>query len=50
MINVINPKCILCKTTIPNYNYEGEPKETHCSSCKLPDMIDIKHRKCIVCK
>jgi hypothetical protein len=43
-------KCIVCKITRPNFNYENETKATHCSKCALPDMIDIKNRKCIICK
>ena len=46
----MSPKCIVCKETTPVFNYEGEKKATHCSGCKLENMIDIKSPKCIVCK
>ena len=50
MVDIKNPKCIVCKKTRPSYNYQGETKATHCKACSLPDMVDIKHPKCIVCK
>ena len=34
-----------CKT-IPNFNYEGKTIALYCATHKLPDMIDIKHKKC----
>jgi len=43
-------KCIICKLKSPTFNFEGEKTPTHCSKCKLENMIDIKHPKCIVCK
>ena len=43
-------KCIVCKKTRANFNLPGETKATHCASCKLENMIDIKNPKCIVCK
>ena len=39
-------KCIVCEKTRPYFNFEGEKKATHCSSCKLENMVDIKHPKC----
>ena len=43
-------KCIVCKEKQPNFNLPGEKTATHCSGCKLENMIDIKNPKCIVCK
>ena len=31
------------------YNYKGETKPLYCSSCKLDNMIDVIHHKCIIC-
>ena len=31
------------------YNYKGETKPLYCSSCKLDNMIDVIHDKCIIC-
>ena len=33
----------------PLYNYKGESKPLYCSSCKLDNMIDVIHHKCIIC-
>ena len=38
-----------CKITRPVFNLPGE-KTAYCGGCKLENMIDIKHPKCIVCK
>jgi hypothetical protein len=46
MINIKDPKCIVCNEKIPNYAMPGETKAKHCVGCKLKDMIDIKHPKC----
>ena len=50
MIDIKNPKCIVCKIKIPTFNLPGEKTATHCGICRLENMIDIKHPKCIVCK
>jgi hypothetical protein len=50
MVDIISPKCIVCKKTRPTFNKPGETKATHCSKCADPDMEDIKNPKCIVCK
>ena len=50
MIDIKNPKCIVCKTKRSSFNYENESKATHCKECSLNGMIDIKNPKCIVCK
>ena len=42
-------KCINCNLKQPNYNYQNEKIPLYCKSCKLDDMIDIKHKKCITC-
>ena len=31
------------------YNYKGETKPLYCFSCKLDNMIDVIHHKCIIC-
>ena len=45
-------KCITCKEKRPNLSiYAGETNcIAHCSGCKLENMVDIKHPKCITCK
>ena len=50
MVDIKNPKCIVCKKLLPTYNKPEETKATHCSKCADSDMEDIKHPKCIVCK
>ncbi len=44
-------KCLIdyCKTR-PNFNYEGEKQAIYCSKHKLEDMIDVIHKKCILCQ
>src|SRR5574343_550456 len=31
------------------FNYPGNPKGLCCSKCKLNDMVDVTHKKCIMC-
>ena len=31
------------------FNYKGETKGLYCSKCKLDNMIDVIHYKCIIC-
>ena len=50
MINIISPKCIVCKKKCPSFNNKGEKKATHCGGCSLTNMVDIKSPKCILCK
>ena len=50
MIDVCNPKCIICKNKQPNFNLPTESKGLYCNDCKLPDMIDVVNPKCISCK
>ena len=33
-----------------NFNYEGEDEPLYCKKCSEPDMVDIKHPKCLKCK
>ena len=44
---------ILLKLSIeiqPNLNYPNEKQELYCNDCKLENMIDVRHKKCIICK
>jgi hypothetical protein len=47
-IKTTNNLCKICNKT-PSYGYIGT-KATHCSLCKLDSMINLKHKKCEVCK
>jgi hypothetical protein len=40
----------VCGKSYPNYNYLTESRPKYCNKCKLDEMIDIKHKKCITCK
>ena len=46
MVNIKHPKCIVCKLKIPVFNLPGETKATHCSGCKLENMVNIISPKC----
>jgi hypothetical protein len=52
MEDVTRKKC-QCKPPLkkkhPNYGYKGKPA-TRCVVCKLPGMINVNSKKCIVCK
>jgi hypothetical protein len=50
MIDVIIPKCVVCKKKQPVFNYENESKATHCKGCSEVGMVDILSPKCIICK
>ena len=41
--------CSTRKLHKPNLNYPNEKRALYCKSCKLEDMIDILHKKCITC-
>ena len=45
----MHSKCIICNLKYPNFNYKDEQKALYCASCKLDDMIDVKHKRCITC-
>ncbi len=42
-------KCSVCGIRAC-YNYTGETIGLYCSGCALPNMVDVKHPKCITCK
>jgi len=46
MVDIRNKKCIKCNIKIPNFNYRNEKAVLYCADCKLPDMIDIRNKKC----
>lgn len=50
MIDIIHPKCIVCKIKQPAFGLPDDKVAQYCATCKEDDMIDIKSHKCIVCK
>jgi hypothetical protein len=42
-------KCLTCKTKEASFGLEGG-RVVSCKGCKTPEMIDLKSKKCIVCK
>jgi uncharacterized protein YajQ (UPF0234 family) len=50
---IINKKYNICIHNDCNkhtcFNYKNKSKALYCKQHKLPDMVDIKHKKCITC-
>jgi hypothetical protein len=42
---------MLCKNCgkTASFGRLGDTSPTYCKNCKEPDMLDIKHKKCIKC-
>ena len=49
MINIKNPKCIICNNIRPIFGMINDKKPQYCKKCKLDGMIDIINRKCLKC-
>jgi hypothetical protein len=49
MINVLSPKCIICKDKQPTFNLPTESKPLYCADCKEANMENIVSPKCIIC-
>ena len=49
MIDIINPKCIICNNKRPYFAMADEIKAQYCANCKLDNMINIISSKCIIC-
>ena len=43
-------KCIACNLKHPNFNHKDEQKALYSNTCKLENLVDIKHKQCITCK
>lgn len=50
MKNVLNKMCEDCGLIQPTYNYPAEKRGKYCNDCKLDGMVDVKGKKCIICK
>jgi hypothetical protein len=49
MIDIINLKCIICKSKQPSFGLPDDKIAKYCAKCKESHMIDIIHPKCIKC-
>lgn len=47
MVNVKSPKCEKCRESIAIYNFPHQKKGRFCKDCKLDDMVDVHHKKCL---
>lgn len=45
MFNITNPKCPC--GTYASFNFQGEKARIFCGKCRLPEMVDVSHKKCI---
>ena len=46
---MLNIRCVTCDLKQPTYNHPNEENALYCNDCKNCGMIDIKHKKCIIC-
>ena len=49
MVDMVDYKYITCNFKSVSFHYTDEQKALYCKSCKLVDMIDMSHNKCITC-
>ena len=42
--------CKTCLKVTASYNFLAEAKAVACNACKLPGMVNVRQRRCIVCK